>query len=291
MKKFSNEELRLFSWNMGKYLEADSSVTDGLHFYAQACQNRKFSYAVTRIEKKIIEGKHMSDAMKEEGFPDFFVQFIKLGENSGSLDAVFLFFVKEYDKTAAWKDYYGKVLILPSLFLMSITLIAEVIRNSLSLLPFLFGLGFLGFTLLYVSILEHSKRMTLKGNLSTISRIIGTAMTAGLGLLPSFQVAKDAVKNSMLSKPMEKAIDDIEKGSTVSDAMLGFKHLLPVEFKVMISLGEETGTFNQAMLEIAEICEKDIALEKEGYLNCLRILFIVFWTLWSVFAILPIFLT
>ncbi len=289
LSQFSSKELSKFAWGMANLIESGVHVISALEVYCEACTNRKFSNCLVEIRQKVLKGMSLCVAMEGNGFPDQYIQLIAVGESCGDLETVFWFLAKEYEVKDDWKEYYGKALILPSFFLLGMTLIWSLVHNTFVITPYLFGLGFLLFSVLFVSVLENGKEFTKNGKLATLCRVLIIPLNGGLVLCDVFSLGERYSKHTSYERCFQSIIDDIIKGESIYNAMLKFKNLFPVDFLTLIFVAEQTGRLTKALEENAKACEKEMAVQKEGFLNCLRILFLIFWLFWSVFVLLPIF--
>jgi type II secretory pathway component PulF len=87
-QRFSSQDLLSFSYLLSLIVSSGMSLISGLSDLSNHLQNRKISYAAGLLGSRLEAGMSLSDAMQESPrlFPEYYVQMIRAGEASGSLD-------------------------------------------------------------------------------------------------------------------------------------------------------------------------------------------------------------
>lgn len=99
--------------------------------------------------------------------------------------------------------------------------------------------------------------IAVKHNTVQLTRTLGTVLAGGTPLVEALQVARGAVSNRWVSHGMAGAVSDIREGSTLS-AALGRPRVLPKLATEMLSVGEETGSLDTMLRDVAEFYEADL---------------------------------
>ena len=86
-------------------------------------------------------------------------------------------------------------------------------------------------------------------------RILGTLLTNGVPILRSLTIAKDATGNSILSRAIGEAAENISQGKSLA-APLATSRQFPEDIVEMISVGEEANNLEQVLLDIADAIER-----------------------------------
>jgi type IV pilus assembly protein PilC len=94
-------------------------------------------------------------------------------------------------------------------------------------------------------------------NTVQLTRTLGTILAAGTPLVDALQGARGAVSNRWLSQEMVGSINEIREGTTLADA-LNRPGILPKLAIEMLSVGEETGSLDAMLRDVAEFYEADL---------------------------------
>jgi len=93
-----------------------------------------------------------------------------------------------------------------------------------------------------------------------LSRVLSTLLSSGVLLLESLQITKRVIHNSILTERMERSIESVRKGRTLTQSILEMQYFPPLLIS-MLKTGEEAGNLDQTLLKAAEFYE-DQAEEK-----------------------------
>jgi len=92
-----------------------------------------------------------------------------------------------------------------------------------------------------------------------LARTLGTVLAGGTPLVDALHITKGAVSNRYIAEGVGEAVDDIREGSTLAAALArpGVFPKLAIE---MLSVGEETGSLEAMLHDVAEFYEGDLDL-------------------------------
>ena len=98
---------------------------------------------------------------------------------------------------------------------------------------------------------------------SRFTRTLSTLMSSGIPLLESIEVVGRVVGNKVVENKLEKSIEDIRKGVTLSRAVNEMK-LFPPMVDSMIKVGEESGALDDILYKTADFYddEVEVALQR-----------------------------
>jgi type IV pilus assembly protein PilC len=96
----------------------------------------------------------------------------------------------------------------------------------------------------------------------TFARNMGAMIQAGLPASRALSVLSRQTKNKEFKKILEALNDDINKGKTLSDAMLAYPKVFSSLFISMVKAGEESGTLADAMKVVALQMDRSYALSR-----------------------------
>ncbi|MDX2253563.1 MAG: type II secretion system F family protein [Nitrospira sp.] len=99
--------------------------------------------------------------------------------------------------------------------------------------------------------------IVVKHNTVQLTRTLGTILASGIPLVDALQSAKGAVSNRWIAKGMAGAVNDIREGVTLAAAVDRPK-VLPKLAVEMLSVGEETGSLDVMLRDVAEFYEADL---------------------------------
>lgn len=89
-------------------------------------------------------------------------------------------------------------------------------------------------------------------------RMLGTLVGAGVPLVASLKVAKEAIGNQSLSDAVGNAIELVQRGTPLSESLRGDNKLFPASVIEMISVAEETGRLDAELVRLAASYEIDL---------------------------------
>lgn len=100
-------------------------------------------------------------------------------------------------------------------------------------------------------------QIAVKHNTVQLTRTLGTILAGGTPLVDALQGARSAVSNRFVSQELMAAVNDIREGMTLAIA-LDRPRILPRLAIEMLSVGEETGSLDTMLRDVAEFYEADL---------------------------------
>ena len=100
-------------------------------------------------------------------------------------------------------------------------------------------------------------QIAVKHNTVQLTRTLGTILAGGTPLVDALKGARGAVSNKWISQEMIGAVNEIREGATLADA-LDRPRVLPRLAIEMLSVGEETGSLDTMLRDVAEFYEADL---------------------------------
>jgi len=89
-------------------------------------------------------------------------------------------------------------------------------------------------------------------------RMLGTLLGAGVPLINSLKVAKEAIGNQTLSDTIAFAIDEVQKGASLARALGSAEQLFPASVVEMIAIAEETGRLDKELVRVSVSYESEL---------------------------------
>lgn len=99
--------------------------------------------------------------------------------------------------------------------------------------------------------------IAVKHNTVQLTRTLGTILAGGIPLVDALQNASGAVSNRWVSQGLAGAVNEIREGVTLASA-LDRPLILPKLAIEMLSVGEETGSLDAMLRDVAEFYETDL---------------------------------
>ncbi|MGA2500354.1 MAG: type II secretion system F family protein, partial [Tepidisphaeraceae bacterium] len=89
-------------------------------------------------------------------------------------------------------------------------------------------------------------------------RMLGTLVGAGVPLVASLRVAKEALGNRTLSDTIGQATEEVQRGVALSRSLASNSLLFPPSVIEMISVAEETGRLDKELVRISTAYESEL---------------------------------
>lgn len=89
-------------------------------------------------------------------------------------------------------------------------------------------------------------------------RMLGTLAGAGVPLVASLRVAKEALGNRTLSDAIAQATEEVQRGTPLSRSLANTPQLFPPSVIEMIAVAEETGRMDKELVRISVAYETDL---------------------------------
>jgi type II secretory pathway component PulF len=90
------------------------------------------------------------------------------------------------------------------------------------------------------------------------ARMLGTLVGAGVPLIASLRVAKEAIGNQTLSDSIAHAIEEVQRGTALSKSLASDALLFPPSVIEMIAVAEETGRLDKELMRMSLAYEGEL---------------------------------
>lgn len=90
------------------------------------------------------------------------------------------------------------------------------------------------------------------------ARMLGTLIGAGVPLVMSLRTARDAIGNQTLADTVTHAIEQVQRGTPLSQALANNPQLFPATVIEMIAVAEETGRVDQELIRMSQTFENEL---------------------------------
>jgi type IV pilus assembly protein PilC len=89
-------------------------------------------------------------------------------------------------------------------------------------------------------------------------RMLGTLIGAGVPLVASLRVAREALGNQTLSDAVSKSIEEVQRGEPLSKSLQGNPLLFPASVIEMVAVAEETGRLDKELVRLSIAYEAEL---------------------------------
>ncbi len=136
-QKVSQDELALLLYQLGILLEKNVHITEAISIVAESQENSFIKDALLKSKSLITEGKKIAEAFKTTNiFPDFLIEMIKAGEESGALGSIFISSSEFIERQNQFKSQVVNSLIYPSIVIgvgfVSLFIIMQVVVPTIT---------------------------------------------------------------------------------------------------------------------------------------------------------------
>jgi len=261
-------------------LNAGLPVNRVLETLARTAPTKRLRTTSVEVNRSIGSGSTLSQAFEKHGriLPDFFTKMISVGESTGRLEDVTSSLSSYYEQRyaiarAVRGELYPIVFYLG--FLMLLILSIEWLTGGAAALEgyadttawgllaamavwatYHFSRGFrdaLGSLLLHFPLVN---RLVRKLCLSKFCEGMKLASESGLDIGTAIRLSAEASGNAAFRKRTQGALEHIEKGSSISEAMER-TGVFPFEAIQMFTVGEETGKLHEAMGHVSKLAREE----------------------------------
>ncbi len=97
-----------------------------------------------------------------------------------------------------------------------------------------------------------------KNNIAYINRTLASLLSSGVSLNKSIEIISDSISNYYFAKSIKESITLIERGETLSTALMPYPHLYDNLTVQMIEVGEETGKTTDMLVSLSEFHEEEV---------------------------------
>jgi len=114
-----------------------------------------------------------------------------------------------------------------------------------------------------------------KGTLARFSRSLSMALAAGVPVLNALNVVSGAVDNNYVTERIQSMLDGIERGESITHTARQTGMFTPLVIQ-MISVGEETGSIDVMLSEVAEYYEREVDYDIKNLSAAIEPIVIIF---------------
>ena len=128
-QRFSPQDLLSFTYLLSLIVSSGMSLISGLSDLSSHLQNKKISFAAELLATRLEAGMSLSDAMQENPrlFPEYYVQMIRAGEASGSLDRNIEYLMEYMDWQISFRKTIKSYLAYPAMVMGTMAILLVIL--------------------------------------------------------------------------------------------------------------------------------------------------------------------
>lgn len=111
--------------------------------------------------------------------------------------------------------------------------------------------------------LSYTFSKVKKKDVAILCRQLSTLLNAGLDILNCVHILRQQTENKKLTFSLNEIYEDIQRGSTLSEAMNKYNNIYPQLLINMIEAGEATGSLNNVVEKMAQHYEKESKMDNK----------------------------
>lgn len=121
-----------------------------------------------------------------------------------------------------------------------------------------------------------AKELIKKIAVVRFSRTLGNLIGSGLSIIDSLEIASLSINNNKYTKAIEKIIEDIKSGVTISESISKYPQLFPNLLVSLITVGERTGSLEEILMDFSDFYEEEVDNELKALTSFLEPLLLLF---------------
>jgi type IV pilus assembly protein PilC len=134
-KQLSGKELSSLSRQLALVIDSDLSLQEGMELVSAQTQSAAVQQLLSRVTARLNEGQTLADsfAQEERCLPKFYIEMIRMGEQSGNMEKVLNRLADSYDKDA---EVSGKVISAVTYpIILSVLMLCVIVLLIVEVLP------------------------------------------------------------------------------------------------------------------------------------------------------------
>lgn len=286
-------------------VKAGLSLSKSLDALSRQTSNANFAKIISEVNMDVSKGDSFADSLAKhpDVFNDLFVNMVRVGEMSGTLDSILELSAEQMRKDYDLKSRVKGAMMYPAVILVVMLAVGVVVMVyiipklttifvsmnvdlpastklliGISDLLTKHGLAMAG-VFLVVAYLFRMFSKTLVGikildkiilklpvfgdiskkiNVARFARTTSSLIKGGVSISTALKTVSKTLSNYYYQVSIQNAADKIEKGVTLKDVLEETEDLYSPLVLQMIEVGEETGSLDSIMMDLAEFYEGEI---------------------------------
>ena len=134
-KQLSGKELSSLSRQLALVMDSDLSLQEGMALVSAQTQSAAVRQLLSRITTHLTEGQSLADAFAQEKryLPEFYIEMVRMGEQSGNMEKVLTRLADSYDKEAEVSSKVISAVTYP--IILSVLMLCVIVLLIIEVLP------------------------------------------------------------------------------------------------------------------------------------------------------------
>lgn len=286
-------------------VKAGLSLSKSLDALSKQTTNARFAKVIGAINIDVAKGNSFADSLARhpDVFDDLFVNMVRVGELSGTLDTILELSAEQMRKDYDLKSRVKGAMMYPSVILLVMLAVGVVVmvyiipkltvifismnvelpastklligtsnlltNHGLAMIGAVLVLGYLfriflrsnaGIKIFDKIILKLPifGDISKKINIARFARTTSSLIKGGVSISTALKTVSKTLSNYYYKESIRIAAEKIEKGDTLKDILERTENLYSPLVLQMIEVGEETGSLDSILMDLAEFYEGEI---------------------------------
>jgi MSHA biogenesis protein MshG len=305
--KIEHVDILLFTRQIYTLLKAGVPIMRALAGLQESSQNKSMKSVLGQVRESLDSGRELSISLARHPkvFSSFYLSMVRVGEQTGRLEEVFLRlfdhmeferFMREQVKSALRYPMFVVAAMAVAMFVVNIWVIpafAKVFQGFNTELPLMTRvlIGISDFTVAWWHLLiagvvaavfafrawigtaagryawdrlkmriPVAGKIVRKATLARFARSFALASRSGVPVIQALTTVAQTVDNTFIADKIERMRESVERGDSVLRSAIGTGVFTPVVLQ-MIAVGEESGSLDEMMEEIAGMYQSEVEYE------------------------------
>lgn len=298
-------EIMTFIHLLTVMVKAGLSLSKSLDALSRQTSNANFAKIISSVNMDVAKGDSFADSLAKhpDVFNDLFVNMVRVGEMSGTLDSILELSAEQMRKDYDLKSRVKGAMMYPAVILLVMLGVGVVVmvyiipklttifvsmnvdlpastklligisdlltKHGLAMAGVLLVVAYLfrmfARTLVGIKILDKIilklpifGDMSKKINVARFARTTSSLIKGGVSISTALKTVSKTLSNHYYQVSIQNAADKIEKGVTLKDVLEETEDLYSPLVLQMIEVGEETGSLDSILMDLAEFYEGEI---------------------------------
>src|SRR3989344_3980896 len=262
-EKVSMKDIVILSRQIATLFDAQVSALKAFSMLASNSDNKLLSRKLIQIGDDLQGGISISGALSRhpEIFSNFYINMVKVGEETGKLNQVFLHLAEYLDRQYSLTSKTRNALIYPVFVIFTFFVVMGL------MFVVVLGVWFwrLSSTVRGKTYLDKTRlEIPLIGNLykklylSRISDNLDTMLSSGVPIVRSIDITSEVVGSRVYRDVLRDASDSVKSGLALSAAFERHGEQIPGIMVQMVKVGEETGSLGNILKNLTEFYKREV---------------------------------
>ena len=287
--KIKEKELALICSQFAIILSAGMSIQHCVEMVAAQTRNRHIRQMLEKVAEEVGAGYSMAQSFENNApyLPKTFIETVRAGEQSGTLEECFQRLHRYYDKSAKTKAKAVSALTYPAMVIV-VAIVVFIIIIAVAVPAFndvfaemdtqLPGIAYMvarrsvqGRKAIAAWSLTKAPlhRLHTLNAAAQFAHSMATMLTAGLPVPKALDVTGNVISNYTFALAVQEVKQKVERGRTISESM-GQIEYFPKMLTEMVGVGEQSGSLEETLDVIGEYFDNEVEVTTARLLSVLE---------------------